>query len=204
MYGSNRVRLQKLLKIGLLAAIAAVLMITLQFPLLPSSSFLKYDFSGIPVLVAAFALGPVEGVGAAALKDLLFLFARPGPEDLIGVPMNFIAISVMAYVAGMVYSRFRTKKGALLSLLLGTLATTLAMVPANLLIYPIFARIFLPGIPEPAWRNLIELVVACVIPFNLLKGAIDSLVVFILYKRVAFFFKAREYVEPICEGSRRR
>ena len=49
-------------------ALAVVLMyLEIQLPFMPP--FLKFDFSEIPVLVGAFALGPVNGVIIELLKN---------------------------------------------------------------------------------------------------------------------------------------
>jgi riboflavin transporter FmnP len=68
------------------------------------------------------------------------------------------------------------KKGAILGLILGTLAMTLIMVPANLIITPIYL-----GVNRDI---VVKMLIPAIIPFNLLKGIISGFITYILYKRL--------------------
>jgi len=56
---------------------------------------------------------------------------------------------------------------------------TAAMIPANLLITPHFM-----GVPVEA---VVAMLPTVILPFNLIKVAIDGVVVFLLYKRLSPF-----------------
>ena len=63
---------RKLAMGGMLSAIAFVLMyLEIPIPIMPS--FIKFDFSDLPALIGAFALGPVWGVVIELIKNLLHL-----------------------------------------------------------------------------------------------------------------------------------
>ena len=54
------------------SAVAAVLMmLSFNVPLMPS--FIKFDFSELPVLIASFAIGPLGGAAVALIKNLINL-----------------------------------------------------------------------------------------------------------------------------------
>ena len=58
---------------AMLSAVASVLMfISFSVPLMPS--FIKLDLSELPALLAAFTLGPVEGIVVCLVKNLVNLF----------------------------------------------------------------------------------------------------------------------------------
>ena len=69
----NRSKLRTTVQIGMLGAVAAVLMF-FEFPIpFIAPPFVKMDFSEIPVLVGTFAMGPLAGVFIELLKNLLNL-----------------------------------------------------------------------------------------------------------------------------------
>ena len=63
---------RKIAMIGMFSAIAAILMI-FEMPVPFAPSFYKIDLSELPILVAAFAFGPVAGVLVEFIKIILNL-----------------------------------------------------------------------------------------------------------------------------------
>ena len=180
-----RSQLLRLVRISVLAALAAALM-TLQFPLLPGAPYLKYDPSEIAVYIGAFALGPLDGIAIAALKDVLFVLAHPGAEAFVGAPMNFLAVASFAWVAATFYWQRKTRTRAVVALTMGTIASAALMVPANLIILPWFIG--------PVSSSL---VIATVTPFNLLRGGINGVLVFLVYKKVSPWLKTSSAPSPL-------
>lgn len=171
------------LKVGILAGMSLVLMLSLQVPLLPAAPFLRYDLSEVPALIAGFSLGPAHGVAVILLKNGLFLLQRLSPWELVGVPMNTLAGLTLVWVSASVYWRRKSRGRAALALALGTLAMALVMIPANLFLYPLFTSWILGEALDPA--KLRGLVLVAVTPFNLIKGTLSGLVTFAVYKRVS-------------------
>lgn len=177
-------RLSLMLKISLLAALSAVLM-QLSLPLFPAHSYLRYDPSEVPALVAAFALGPGAGMAVVVLKNLVHGLTHFQPTELVGLPINTLAGCALVGVAGSVYKARKNKSIAVVSLLLGVLAMTLAMIPCNLVLLPLFQRVFFPASPPSQPDQVLTLLLTVVTPFNLLKGGITSVLTFLVYKRVS-------------------
>ena len=177
-------RLSFLIKISLLAALAVVLM-QIQIPLFPAHSYLTYDPSEVPALVAAFALGPAAGMAVVVLKDLLHLVSHLNPLQLVGLPINAIAGCTLVGVAGAVYKARKKKSVAVLALVLGVISMTLAMIPCNLILLPVFERLFLPQASPSQPDQVLQALLAVFIPFNLIKGSITSVITFLVYKRVS-------------------
>ena len=84
---------------------------------------------------------------------------------------------MLVLVASGIYRRKHTKKGAILGLVCGSLAMGLVMMPANHFITPIFM-----GVPTEV---LDALLLPGILPFNLIKAGINSLVTFLIYKTVS-------------------
>ncbi len=183
-------RLPTLLKIGLLSSLATVLMFY-QIPLF--ASFLKYDLSEVPALIGAFALGPAAGAAIVILKNMLFTVARFSPEELVGIPLNTIAGLTLVLSSGALYRLRKTKKMALVSLGLGALTMTAVMIPANFVLYPIFAHAFL-GL-DITGPQVLGFILTVITPYNLVKGGLTSVVTFLVYKRFSRVLKT----EPLWE-----
>ncbi|MDR5694353.1 MAG: ECF transporter S component [Armatimonadota bacterium] len=155
-----------LILLAMLAAVAFLLMATVQFPVLPAAPYLKYDPSDVVALFTAITLGPAQGVAVVALKDLLFLILRAG--NIFGPTADFLAAATFAGVTGWVYRSLpRRNLGDLgLACAIGVLARILMMIPANFLI------LFLEfGMPP---TKVASLLVPVIIPFNGLKGVING------------------------------
>ena len=90
--------------------------------------------------------------------------------------MHLVATGSMAAVAGLVYKKHHSFKGAIAALGFGALTMTVVMVPLNLLITPIYTGAsvqFVAGMLLPA-----------IIPFNLIKSVVNCVVTFIVYKHI--------------------
>lgn len=172
-------------KIALLSSLSTVLMLALQIPLFPSFSFLTYDLSDIPALVAGFALGPLQGIAVVFMKNLLFLVQRPQPGELVGIPMNLLAGSTLVGTSAWFYWRRKTRTRAMAALALGSLAMTVVMIPANLLVWPFFSWLFLGQVVEGS----LDFALKVITPFNLIKGALSGTITFLVYKRFSGFLK---------------
>ncbi len=181
--------LARLLKVGLLASLATALMMTVQIPY-PGATFLTYDPSEVPALIGGFAFGPVWGLAILLLKNLLFLLFRFDPTQLVGIPMNTLAGGTMVLVSTAFYQLRKTRPRALLSLILGGLAMTAVMIPANQFILPWFTR-WMTGAEVPT-AGLTTFILTVITPFNLLKCALTSTVTFLVYKRFSVFLKSEE------------
>jgi len=179
-------------KTGILAAVAIVLMY-LEFPLPFMPGFLKFDFSEIPVLLAAFALGPLSAVIIELIKNLAHF---PTTQTSgIGELANFLIGCALVVPAGIIYRRNKSKKSAIIAMLTGTLVMTLFASLANyFVLIPFYIQIGFPleaiiGMVSEAGNHLVHdfktLIVYVFVPFNLFKGFVVSIIVAIIYKRLS-------------------
>lgn len=94
---------------GMLSAVAVVLMyLEIPIPIMPG--FIKFDFSDLPALLGAYALGPVAGIIICLIKNVVHLAASQ--SMLVGELSNFILGSVFVFTAGIVYKKKKSKIGA--------------------------------------------------------------------------------------------
>jgi len=171
-------RTVKLAKMALMVAVS-VICTFIHFPILPMAPFLEFEVSDIPILIAAFVFGPLSGLVIGVVSILLHDLMMGPSSGPYGTIMHIIAVAVFVLVAGAIYNKFKTKKGGLLALIIGGLCMTAVMIPANLLVTPLFL-----GMPVEAVQAMI---LPAILPFNLLKVAINTVVVFFLYKRLSPF-----------------
>ena len=91
---------------GMLSAVAVVLMyLEIPIPIMPG--FIKFDFSDLPALLGAYALGPVAGIIICLIKNVVHLAASQ--SMLVGELSNFILGSVFVFTAGIVELFIRRK-----------------------------------------------------------------------------------------------
>jgi riboflavin transporter FmnP len=190
----QRINTKVITKVGILGAVATVLML-LEFPLWFAPSFYELDFSEVPVLLGAFALGPAAGAMIELVKILINFVLTGSDTGGVGEFANFLIGCAFIVPAGFIYKRNKTFKNAILGLFIGTL--TLAVVGAflnyylllplfsNIYGYPIQAFIDMGNVINPAITDLKTFILYAVVPFNLLKGVIVSVMVLMIYKKLS-------------------
>ncbi|MDD6308267.1 MAG: ECF transporter S component [Clostridia bacterium] len=169
------------IRIAVLSAIGFIL-INIEFPILPGAPFLKLNLSEVPVLLAAFSMGPIAGAVVAVLQNLLHLLQSKSGG--VGEIANIVISSTYAITAGLIYLRIKTRKGACLALLFGSLAMIVAAGFANL-----FIMLPLYGIPA---ENRLPLIQTAILPFNFIKAAVVFLVTWFLYKPLSSLLKGKQ------------
>ena len=175
------------------AALGGVLML-LEIPLFFAPSFYKMDLSELPVLFCGFFLGPVAGVVCELLKILIKIFLKGTTTAFVGDFANFFVGCSMILPATILYHVKKSKASAIVGLIAGTLTMTVFGSLFNAVyLLPKFSALF--GMPMEAIiamgtavnggiTSVSTLVLFAVVPFNILKGCVVSVLTFLLYKRV--------------------
>ena len=186
--------------VGILAAIAAVLMY-LEFALPFAPGFYELDFSEIPVLICSFSLGPVAGVVCEFLKVVLKLFLKGTSTAFVGDLANFVVGCAFILPASVVYFAKKSKTGAIAGMGVGTAVMTvfgslfnaLYLIPAFSVLFDMPLEVIIGKGTEinPAITSVNTLVIFAVVPFNLLKGVVDSAITFLLYKHIERLLRMR-------------
>ena len=156
----------------------------IHFPILPQAPFLLYDPGHVFLLIAAFKFGPRAGMIMTLVYALLFALIT-GQGGPYGALMNFLATGAFVLTSSWFYLKKHSKAGALLGLILGTIAMTAVMIPANLIITPLYL-----GVNR---EMVMQLLLPAIIPFNILKGIISSLLALLVYKKVSVFLNKKDF-----------
>lgn len=176
-------RIQRLVGIACLSALAFILMF-FEFPVLPMAPYLKLDFSDVPVLIGGYIYGPVGGIAIAAIKCLIHGMVHGfSPAELIGVTSDFISSLALLLPFSWVWRHhsWTKKKQALVGIVLSTVILTVLMSLLNLwVLTPLYMAVWnwKPTLP------VAQLVAIGVLPFNIIKGLVVTIVYVIVAGRL--------------------
>ncbi|MGL4333879.1 MAG: ECF transporter S component [Lactococcus garvieae] len=165
---------RRLTLIAMLSAISFVLSYPMfQFPLLPSASFLKIDFTILPILIGLFMLGLSSAFAILIIRSLLWLLLNSdGVNTYIGLPMNIIAVSVFVLVLWFFLRHRFSLRNYIMATILGTLALTAVQVVLNYVyaipLYSMFAHFDIATM----FPGGISAYIGVVVVFNILQGLI--------------------------------
>lgn len=179
---------------AIFAAMAGVLML-FELPLFFAPGFYKLDLSEMPVLICTFYLGPVAGVVTELVKILVKLLLKGTTTAYVGDFANFVVGCSFIVPASIIYHARPGKKTALIGMAVGTLVLTVFGSAFNgFYLIPKFSELF--GLPleqivamgtavNASITDVWTLVAFAVVPFNIIKGVVVSLLTFLLYKRIS-------------------
>ncbi|MCR1843437.1 ECF transporter S component [Murimonas intestini] len=193
-------KVKMMVEIAMLGAIATVLML-FEIPLPFAPAFYQIDLSEVPILIGCFSMGPLAGAAIEFLKILLNFLINGTITAGVGELANFIVGCALVLPAGFIYKYHKTKKNAMIGMAAGTAAMTIVGGFMNaFVLLPLYAAAF-GGIDaiigmgsdvNSAVSGMSGFIMLIVVPFNLLKGIIVSIVTLLLYK----------YISPILKRAR--
>ncbi|MGG5462811.1 ECF transporter S component [Clostridium sp. B9] len=186
---TNTLNTNKFIKLALLSAIAVILMYV-DFPVIPIFPWLKIDLSDVPALMGAFAFGPLSGVVIELMKNLLILIVKGTGTAFVGEFANFLIGVALVWPAAVIYKRNKTKKNAILGMVVGTIAMEILGILANVyLLLPAYGMAM-------SKAELMQYITVGLIPFNGIKAVLVCGLTYVLYKKVSVsVFK----VEPMLD-----
>ncbi len=164
---SNRWDTKTMVTMALLAAIAALLAFIEGGNF---GGFLDYDASFVPAVIGGFLFGPVPGTVIGVVSWVIHGLVK---ADFWGTVMNVACVIFYVVPAALIYRKSPDVKGGVIGLVVGSVCTVLVMILANLIVTPIYT-----GMPTSA---VAELIVPLLLPFNVVKAAVNSVLAGILY-----------------------
>ena len=168
----------KMIKISLLSALALILMY-LDFPVIPIFPWLKIDLSDVPALLGAFGFGPSAGVLIELIKNILIILIKGSSTGLVGEIANFLVGVALIVPASIMYHRNKNKKSALLGMILGLVCIEIVGIIANVyFLLPAYGM-------KMSSAEIMKYVMVGLIPFNGIKAIIVSVLTYVLYKKVS-------------------
>ena len=195
---NKRMKTRNMVSIAMLAAVAVVLML-FEFPLPFLPPFYKIDASELPVIIGAFAMGPWAGALIELIKVLLNLLLDGTTTAFVGEFANFLIGCSYVVPASLVYYYRKSKKNALLGLVLGTVACAVVGCLLNAyLLLPAYSKAFKMDIEaliamgtaaNKAIDSMFTFVLFATAPLNILKCGLVSVFTMLIYKPISRILK---------------
>ena len=178
-------KLKTIVYVGILSAVATVLMIFPHFPIFPApADFLDVDFSDVPALLASVTINPVAGVIVVLIKNLFHLLQTK--TFAVGELSNLILGSVYALSVGVLarytFKKTLMKKKLLFVLPIAVIAVTVSTALSNFFIVLPFYANFMPALAEVFGK--FEFILTWIVPFNIIKASLQAVVFYLLYRGV--------------------
>ena len=164
--------------LGLLAAIAIVLALLFRFPIFAATPYLEYEPGDVPILIAGFLLGPLYGLAITVIVSVIQGVTVSASGGWIGIVMHICGTGALVAASSVIYRRRNTIPFAIAGIFVGLLAYTSLMIGLNYILTPLY-------LGRPAEE--ITAVLWYIIAFNLIKGAVNSVIAFNLFKLLGFF-----------------
>lgn len=194
---NKKLDIRRLVFTALLSSLAYVLaeFASFKVPIMPS--FLTFDFSDSPAMLASFTMGPVSGVIVCLIKNLLGCITTK--TMCIGELSNFILGASLVVPAGIIaHGRGKFSRAVIAGAVGAFVMAVMGFVSNFLLIYPLYGMIgwsteviiglyreILPGVD-----NLAQCLLIFNVPFTFVKGAIAAVFSVILYKKLRPIFSS--------------
>lgn len=179
-------KVQKMIAVAMFAAMAVVLQYV-AFPVIPAFSFMKVDFSDIPVMLSMFLFGPGAGILTAFLRSALHLLTTGlEPTNMVGDVASFLATSLFTLPMFYFFNKGTSnRKNKILGVVTGIFALTVFMSLANyFVITPLYLSFYGVTATQFLGTSLGQYVAIGVIPFNLVKGIVVSGVFLAIYLKL--------------------
>lgn len=180
---------QQLVKISILAVIGTILtIINISVPGFPP--FLKLDLGNIPALVGAIAMGPTAAVFIELIKNLLKFIVDTSTGG-VGEFANFMVGIGYIIPFALIYKKNPTKKGFIIGATIGVILMTIMGAILNyFVLIPMYAILMggqdlivsMAAVANSYITDLRTLIIIGIIPFNIFKGVIVSVVGYALYQ----------------------
>lgn len=159
-----------------------------EFYIIPAVSFLKVDFSGVFVMIAGFALGPVAGIVVSVLKEILYGVAFSQTVG-VGEVANILIMLPYILIPTVCYKKFKGIKAVLITLVTGSVIQVIWSVPVNyLLTFPFYLNLY-SGVSWADGMSFYLTVWYWAVLFNFVKTVLISAVTLVIYKPLSKLIK---------------
>lgn len=189
---TKRFDVRRLVFTALMAALSIVLAEFLGFkvPIMPS--FMTFDFSDVPAMLASMTMGPVSGVSVCLIKNIFGCFTTK--TGCVGELSNFILSACLVLPAGLLARKSANTLRAVIGCVSGAVLMALVSIASNyFLVFPAYSVAFGAPIEAlvgkyqiilPSVDSLMDCLVIFNMPFTFVKGIIAAIVSIVLYKKL--------------------
>lgn len=190
----NRFKAKELVLIGLIGALAWVLML-FKFPIPFMPPFMEFDLSGLAEMIGGFMLGPAAAIFIILVKLLIKLVTVGSTSVLTGEVQNFLLSCAYVLPAVLVYDRHKSKKSALIGMSIGTVLCAVVAIFTNLyIIIPFYVNLMgmklediiqMCSAVNPLMKDMLTLALFGIVPFNIIKNGVTSVITLAVYKKIS-------------------
>lgn len=180
--------------IGVLGGISSILMY-IQFPIPFMPPFMSYDPSSIVEMIGGFALGPVPAVLIILVKLLVKLVLQGTSSAFTGEIQNFLISCAYVLPAVLIYDRRKNRKSAVAGMGTGTIICAVVAIFTNIyMIIPFYVTLMgltmekiitMCSAVNPYMTDVVTMALLGIVPFNLIKFGVNSLITILIYKKIS-------------------
>lgn len=194
----KKLKVNQLTMAAMMGAVAFILMyFSFSVPLL--SPFAEFDASALPELIGGFILGPAGAIEIIAVKILLKLVFKGTESMLTGEIQNFLLSTAYVLPAVIYYRRHRSKKGAVVGLVIGSISSVIVAIFTNIfLIFPFYIKLYgmnwegivnICSAVNPWIKNIPTMIAFSIVPFNVISRTVTSVITMLVYKKISIPLK---------------
>ena len=206
----KKVNIKRITFVAVFAAITSVLYCYVKFPLPIFPSFLDVNFSMIPIIIAAFMLGPIDGVIIVVIRFIMKLILVGTGTQYVGEIADLVLGVITTTSCGLVYMFYKGKFRTLLSFATVIVSWVICSIFLNIFLnIPIYVELFFKGnwniligmcndafnlitfnnCPEITQNNFIfYYVILAVIPFNIMLASLVVAITALVHKRLKVIY----------------
>lgn len=181
----SKFNVRTLTVLAILSAMAYLLVVVINIPIVPGVEFLKYEPKDVVITIGSFLFGPWASVLMSLVVSFveMLTISASGP---IGFLMNVLSTVGFCTTAGLIYKKKRTLSGAVIGLIAGALVMCLLMLGWNYIVTP-----FYQGVPREA---VAQMLLPIFLPYNLFKSVLNGALSMLLYKPVVTALRRTGFV----------
>lgn len=178
---SKRMNTARITYIGMMVSLSVILSYFPEIPLAFFAPWLKLDFSFVPMMLVGFALGPAASVFTLAIT--LVIRGLGTTSGWVGELANLSMGLSFLLPGSIVYQKKRTKSVAVWTMFVGTLLMSVVAMACNkYILIPLYGG---EAMLQSAGKTMTGYLLFAILPFNLIKGTVNSFITLILYKRLS-------------------
>ena len=192
-------KIKKISIVALFSALSAMFMY-FDFPLPIAPTFMKMDLSELPVIIGGFVLGPIECISIAIFKVLIKFVLKGTSTMFLGEVANIIGSISYALPASIIYKALKTKERAIVGMIIGIILASIVCTLCNaVFLFPLYINIFhmseetiikMCNTVVPFIDSMTKVYLFSVLPFNLVKFSISSIITYVFYKNISKHIKS--------------
>ncbi|MCL2109557.1 MAG: ECF transporter S component [Oscillospiraceae bacterium] len=172
---------KSLVTMALLSALAAAVTFFFNLSLIPAAPFLTYDPKDVFITLGGFLYGPLAVILMSATVSFIEMLIV-SKDGIIGMAANMLSTCTFACTAVIIYRTRKNLLTAAIGLSAGCIAATAVMLLWNYLVVPLYMQIPDMTIEQTREHVKTKMLLPIFLPFNLIKGGINAVLVVIFYK----------------------